>query len=649
MRLGLNGYSMTTFTTFLATATVLVGKHHTVAAASNCSDEANDDGLQETCEDIFDQPVYTTDYVNNRSLSHLLPGANQCAGTESDQQCVPECESGYTWHGDPARCDCDEKRGKLAWYTTGKCKPSGVRRVGIGIYVLNIGKVSVEDHSFHVDFLMTILTEKFQFKNYKEALQIFPWANGHRDRVCNPRLPSQLPNSRKSWDLGAKNICNSTQHSSRSGSVKTCEGDPNRSKYSTDNGFLPLSPSQFLHFNGYRLSATDLDPNSDQKKKVTVDLDKHGPGMQFVNLDPGSLQYSRVTLGSSTPSWRVSGIGSFKPEYADWPFAEQTLNVIVEDLEIPLKNNISFVTCQMTSLSGVRHAIKSSVDSFSASMAEVCWPPKGQVDHKSEMYGDRFNESCSSKGNGALVSSRFIYTATTKPAYLTSFMQNILPVAIIAFINSMAYLTPFDAYSLRVNICIGTLTMLCLLHLSASAKTPGSNVASFGTCFVIMCYILNAISWMSALSIMAANDNEKLCKTITVFFRWASPVATYFAMWRFVQFSTRAELFLHWDEVVGFYFLGAVIGLLVQAIEVKLTGYSLSMHPVCQMYKIVRKKAKDAKQSLRGAKRLALRSMDLISSPHRTSHQAEDVCLQRMAGDCYEDEDAKLLCHDSDL
>ena len=48
------------------------------------------------------------------------------------------------------------------------------------------------------------------------------------------------------------------------------------------------------------------------------------------------------------------------------------------------------------------------------------------------------------------------------------FLTIYLPVALIAFINAMSYMLPDKDYNLRVTICIGTLTMLCVLHLSLS-------------------------------------------------------------------------------------------------------------------------------------------------------------------------------------
>ena len=66
------------------------------------------------------------------------------------------------------------------------------------------------------------------------------------------------------------------------------------------------------------------------------------------------------------------------------------LQVYVEDLNLPLRPDLSFLTCHMPSFSGLSSTIRlppSFTPSFVAESGEVCWPPFNQASRGTHASG----------------------------------------------------------------------------------------------------------------------------------------------------------------------------------------------------------------------------------------------------------------------
>ena len=111
------------------------------------------------------------------------------------------------------------------------CKFEGVHRVGIGVFILNVGEVSLTDNTFHVDFMLSVFTEHYKFDTYEGAMATF---DNNVTRICDAAVMNRS-NPRPS-DLGGKL----------------------GSRNAVNNTFSPLSPSQYLRRAGYRLSTTEV-------------------------------------------------------------------------------------------------------------------------------------------------------------------------------------------------------------------------------------------------------------------------------------------------------------------------------------------------------------------------------------------------------
>lgn len=521
----------------------------------------------------------------------------QCQGTKACTYCVPECKPHYFWHGEPARCN----ENATAWEpldVDSGCKFEGVHRVGIGVFVLNVGEVSLTDNTFHIDFMLSVFTEHYKFDTYEGAIATF---DNNVSRICDAAVMNHS-NPRPS-DLGGKL----------------------GSRNAVNNTFSPLSPSQYLRRAGYRLSTTEI-------ANTASDLfDPNILGLSFLTMDSPKIE--KLTLGTSTPSWRIQGKGFFKPQFADWPFDTQTLKVYVEDLNLPLRPDLSFLTCHMPSFSGLSSTIRlppSFTPSFVAASEEVCWPPFNQAARGTDdlivVGGGESQAGGSCDGqHGVLISSRFAAVLQLVAPDRQRFLTIYLPVALIAFINAMSYMLPDKDYNLRVTICIGTLTMLCVLHLSLSGYHPGNGSESLGDLLLIICYILNAISWLVAVLVMALVSGDMLvtASAVSLFFRWCAPFGTFALLMKFFTFRTRDAFYDHFGELLGFYFLGWVVGSVCQLIELKLVGLSLGKHPIVKAFQLIRRQSPSS------------RSANLfLMKPFAGSVQA-----RRSPADVYDDED----------
>lgn len=201
-----------------------------------------------------------------------------------------------------------------------------------------------------------------------------------------------------------------------------------------------------------------------------------------------SIKITQQTYqNAETVTWRVQGKGFFRPILNRWPFDEQKLEIMLEDLEFALHTNVSFVACHMGIHSGLSPTIRfpdhESQLSFDARVTEVCLPPFASPDppshcieraesseckptfapFRSNEYGIESSPSCWLRG-GKWASSRYIATVTYRAPEAQRFIKAYLPAVIICFINAMAYLLPLTDYTTRISIGVGLFSATALLH-----------------------------------------------------------------------------------------------------------------------------------------------------------------------------------------
>eukprot|EP00040_Diaphanoeca_grandis_P015471 m.78985 g.78985 ORF g.78985 m.78985 type:complete len:630 (+) comp25168_c0_seq2:107-1996(+) len=427
---------------------------------------------------------------------------HQCANYQPCQECTPNCKDGYYYHGEPNVCFGNSS----GWQIQGECRYLGVHRVGIGVYILNIGSISLQDNSFYVDFILTVMTEDRSFRTYDEALKTFDYIGPHNksdlQRECSPRVG------------GA-----SLTHHLGSG---------------PSNGYKALSPTQFLR--SLNLLTGDSEGSEDR-------LD-----MTFITMDRLST-VTKVQYNSDTTNWRVQGKAYFKPQLKEWPFDTQRLDIMIEALEQTLNTNVTFVMCHMSSYSGLSPGIRFPDHEkqlrFGAEAAELCWPPFDNVDVKrAEVYKTLDNptvlgrDTCS-KRFGHYASSRYIAFVEYSAPERQRFMKAYLPVCFISYINAMSYILAVEDYSQRITICTGTLSALVLFHVALVNQLPSSESITLADNLLLNSYGLNFVSWMTTLIIMLLfKAKSNVARSIASISRWVGPAVTLVVVGKLCSFDS---------------------------------------------------------------------------------------------------------------
>eukprot|EP00039_Didymoeca_costata_P020867 m.342683 g.342683 ORF g.342683 m.342683 type:complete len:613 (+) comp21714_c0_seq1:376-2214(+) len=448
------------------------------------------------------------------NLLHLSTNTlEQCKSTGLCAKCVPSCEEGFSYFGDPLLCNDQAK-----WEINGECRYYGVHRVGIGVYVLNLAEINLQAGSFYIDFVLTIFTELKSYASFNDAMDTFGKSQYQRSvRECSPMVE---------WTNSTKSVFLTDMLSPKS---VTPLGSQN------PKGYRAVSPSQFIN------EDTTLEALS----------------LTFATMGRGlDIQPMRGDPGSSDMNYRVKGVAYFRPDLRQWPFDTQLLEIMIEDLEQTLHSSVSFLFCHMSTYSGFSPTIRfpnhKNQLQISSSVREVCWPPFADPSKQPTTCGGDdnciandapqhctrtfkpFREeslrsfSCYCRG-GKYSSSRYVTTISFKAPSAQRFIKAYLPAVMISFINSMSYLMPYKDYSQRITICVGTLTALVLFHVSLTNQLPPSTTNTLADWLMLNCYFLNWISWIVTISIMLMTKatwvNDFWPQQTALFFRWLGPLA----------------------------------------------------------------------------------------------------------------------------
>eukprot|EP00041_Stephanoeca_diplocostata_P005556 m.63928 g.63928 ORF g.63928 m.63928 type:complete len:641 (+) comp15861_c0_seq8:133-2055(+) len=519
-------------------------------------------------------------------LPNTGDGTTQCENRKPCETCLPTCKAGYYYKGQSNICHANSS----GWDVRGSCRYIGVHRVGLGVYVLNVADISVADASFYVDFILTVLTEDKSFESYEDVMDTF--GDDRVVRECSPLPP----------EAAAKDL---------NGPVTAHLGS------GANNSYQALSPTQFL---------ASINP-----MYGTVDPDRLS--MSFITMGQ-SVGVTKLQYNADTTNWRVQGRAFFRPGLQSWPFDSQKLEIMIEDLELTLQSNVSFVFCHLSTYSGLSPTIRfpdhQKQLGFGVQVAELCWPPFNGPGERQQQFADTLGSqsSCASRG-GRFASSRYNAYLTYTAPNTQRFMKTYLPVCIINFIAAMSYVLPVEDYSQRITICVGTLTALVLFHVSLETQLPSSEAITLADWVLIYSYALNFSTWLITISLMLMYKHEiKHAHTINQYTTWGGPCVIVVVTSCICSFS--ASDFAH--PVLRF--VGMLCGAVVLALGLRYLVHRFQAHGGRLRRRRRAKRRSHPTQSIR---------MEAMGGGSGIRHRHGSG--SRRGSDAYEDEDDSDTAH----
>jgi hypothetical protein len=210
------------------------------------------------------------------------------------------------------------------------------------------------------------------------------------------------------------------------------------------------------------------------------------------------------TQGDLVHAYRVRANLITYVSLENYPFDEQTLILSIGDKQAT-KDDMQFVAD--SSFSGWDYT----------NLHVLGWQFRNQLDV--QVYENAYP-------NLPYLYSRFQLSITAYKPWLSSFINDLLPVLIIMLVGFLSFILKPDAAGERLTLASSTLVALILFHISLNSAIPPISTFTFADKFMIVNYIGISMATVVSAILLVLRDGEKMDAAIRLnnWTRWVVPL-----------------------------------------------------------------------------------------------------------------------------
>ena len=127
--------------------------------------------------------------------------------------------------------------------------------------------------------------------------------------------------------------------------------------------------------------------------------------------------------------------------------------------------------------------------------------------------------------NQSALYSRYNFSLTVFKPWISSFINDILPVLVIMLVGLLSFLMSPDAAGERLALTSSTLLALILFHINLNSALPPLNSLTYTDKFMLVNYLTASISTAISAILLVLRDNQNLevAKKLNGWTRWVVP------------------------------------------------------------------------------------------------------------------------------
>jgi hypothetical protein len=209
------------------------------------------------------------------------------------------------------------------------------------------------------------------------------------------------------------------------------------------------------------------------------------------------------TRGDTWYSYRVKADMLTDLSFADFPFDEHKLYVLIED-KVAGVEDLAFTA--EPSLTGVDD---------NAHVSGWTLMPGGDsyvMDKTYPIYPGTYY-------------TRYVYSIVIGHPIFSSFMNSLFAAAVIVLVGLLSFIMSHDAAGERLALTSSTLVAAILYHISLNSAIPPVGYLTYADKFMIANYVIVSLSvGISAALMLLKDKNEEVAKKLHVWTRWSVPL-----------------------------------------------------------------------------------------------------------------------------